>query len=67
MPMISVNAAAEILQVTPRRVRAMLKTYPHLGFKIGGTWVLSEHAVAAHAAKENRPGRPRKRPVKKKK
>ena len=54
MVLLSVTSAAAELGVSPRRVRQMLSSGTLAGQRVGGVWVLEEHAVRV-AARSRRP------------
>lgn len=59
--MLSVAQAAELLEVSGARVRAMLASGQLDGQKIGKTWAVSSSSVRKRLAEGPRPGRPKKR------
>lgn len=56
--LITVNEAAEMLDVTPRRVRHFLQEDRIKGSKVGNLWLMKRRAVREFATMERRPGRP---------
>ncbi len=52
--------AADLLGVTPRRVKALCAAGLLDCKRIGATWAVSRASVAARAAAGSKPGRPRK-------
>ena len=61
--MLSVVESAEILQVTPTRVRALIAQGALPAQKVGRTWTLREEDVMQRAATRPSAGRPRKADV----
>lgn len=56
--MLSVSQSAEILGVTPARVRALIKSGTLTARKNGREWILCEEDVLQRAASRPRSGRP---------
>ena len=58
--MLSTKEAAERLDISEVRVRALLEKHLLEGTKVGRTWVVSEQSVEARLRRNPRPGRPPK-------
>ncbi|MDO5043569.1 MAG: helix-turn-helix domain-containing protein [Slackia sp.] len=56
--MLSVSQSAEILGISPARVRKLVSEGALDGVKIGGTWALQEASVYDRLSKKPRAGRP---------
>lgn len=56
--MITTKTAAEILNISPRRVTALIAAGRLPAFKLGRDWVIDEKDL--DIVKERKPGRPKK-------
>ncbi len=59
----STTEAAAVLKVDPSRVRMLCKLGRIETIKVGNTYGIAEDVLDEFAARQRRPGRPRKDPV----
>jgi excisionase family DNA binding protein len=65
MGQIGTKEAAKLLELSPRRVAAMISQGIIHATKVGSTWIIDEAEIARVRRLPRPPGRPRKKPPQK--